>query len=42
MDASNNGLTTVVERFKGEQLAGHVSLSKGERSPLAELAANIL
>ncbi len=42
MDASNNGLTTVVERFKGELLAGHISLQKGERSPLAELAANKL
>ena len=42
VDASNNGLTTVVERFKGEAIAGHVSLLKGERSPLAELAANIL
>jgi PhoH-like ATPase len=42
VDASNNGLTTVVERFKGEALAGHVSLSKGERSALAELAANVL
>jgi PhoH-like ATPase len=42
IDASNNGLTTVVERFKGEALAGHVSLAKGERSALAELAANIL
>ena len=42
VDASNNGLTTVVERFKGEGLAGHVSLNKGERSALAELAANIL
>jgi len=42
IDASNNGLTTVVERMKGEAIAGHVTLSKGERSPLAELAANIL
>ncbi len=42
MDASSNGLTTVVERFKGEILAGHISLQKGERSPLAELAANKL
>ncbi len=42
IDASNNGLTTVVEKFKGESLAGHVSLTKGERSALAELAANIL
>jgi PhoH-like ATPase len=42
VDAANNGLTTVVERFKGEPIAGHVTLSKGERSPLAELAANML
>jgi PhoH-like ATPase len=31
-----------VEKFKGEAIAGHVLLVKGERSPLAELAANIL
>ena len=42
VDSSNNGLTTVVERFKGEAIAGHVTLMKGERSPLAELAANVL
>jgi len=42
VDSANNGLTTVVEKFKGEPIAGHVSLSRGERSPLAELAANIL
>ena len=42
VDAANNGLTTVVERFKGEAIAGHVTLSKGERSALAELASNIL
>jgi PhoH-like ATPase len=42
VDSANNGLTTVVERFKGESIAGHVTLTKGERSPLAELAANIL
>jgi PhoH-like ATPase len=42
IDASNNGLTTVVERFKGEPIAGHVTLTKGERSALAELASNIL
>jgi len=42
IDASNNGLTTVVERFKAEGISGHVTLTKGERSGLAELAANIL
>ena len=42
LDASNNGLTTVAERFKNEMIAGHVILAKGERSPLAELATQIL
>jgi len=42
VDATSNGLTTVVEKFKGELVAGHVTLSKGERSPLAELASNVL
>ncbi len=42
VDSANNGLTTVVERFKAERLAGHITLCKGERSELAELAANVL
>jgi PhoH-like ATPase len=42
LDSSNNGLTTVAERFKHEAIAGHVILTKGERSPLAELATQIL
>src|SRR5215470_7704100 len=42
VDAGNNGLTTVVERFKNEPIAGHVTLTRGERSALAELASNIL
>jgi PhoH-like ATPase len=42
VDATSNGLTTVVEKFKGENVAGHVTLSKGERSALAELASNVL
>ncbi|HEY4180749.1 MAG TPA: PhoH family protein [Kofleriaceae bacterium] len=42
LDASNNGLTSVAERFKNEAIAGHVILSKGERSPLAELATQLL
>jgi PhoH-like ATPase len=42
VDATSNGLTTVVEKFKGEPVAGHVTLSKGERSALAELASNLL
>ena len=42
IDASNSGLTYSVERFKGQFISAHVSLTKGERSELAELAANIL
>jgi PhoH-like ATPase len=42
IDASNNGLTTVVERFKAQTISGHVTLSKGERSELAELATQVL
>jgi PhoH-like ATPase len=42
VDAESNGLTWLVERFKGQRLAGHVTLSRGERSELAELAANLL
>ncbi|HYG69266.1 MAG TPA: PhoH family protein [Anaeromyxobacteraceae bacterium] len=42
VDQTNNGLVHVVNRFKNERIAGHVTMSKGERSPLAELAANLL
>ena len=42
VDSASNGLSCIVEKFKGEAIAGHIMLVKGERSPLAELAANIL
>lgn len=42
VDSATSGLTYSVERFKGQRIASHVTLSKGERSELAELAANIL
>jgi PhoH-like ATPase len=42
VDATSNGLTTIVQKFKGQAVAGHVTLTKGERSPLAELASNVL
>ena len=42
VDASSNGLTYVVERFKEQAIAGHITMTKGERSDLAELAANLL
>lgn len=42
VDAASNGLTYVVEKFKEEPLAGHMTLFKGERSGLAERAATLL
>jgi PhoH-like ATPase len=42
VDAESNGLTWLVERFKGQLLSGHITLMQGERSELAELAANLL
>jgi PhoH-like ATPase len=42
VDAMSNGLTYTVERFKECEVAGHITLRKGERSQLAELAANLL
>jgi len=42
IDSSSNGLSYAVERLKGQDISGHVTLTKGERSPLAELAANLL
>ncbi|HZI31794.1 MAG TPA: PhoH family protein, partial [Candidatus Binatia bacterium] len=42
VDSSSNGFNYVVSRFRDQAIAAHVELQKGERSELAELAANIL
>lgn len=42
VDRNSNGFTYVINRLNGEGLAAHVQLRKGERSALAELAANRL
>ena len=42
LDSNSNGLTHVVERLRGQPLAGHVTLTKSERSELAGVAADIL
>ncbi len=42
VDSTSNGLVYVVEKFRDQPLAGHVTLSKGERSDLAEIAAELL
>lgn len=42
IDSSSNGLSFVVERFKETHLGAHVTLQKGERSQLSELATQVL
>ncbi len=42
VDSTNNGLVHTVNRFKSERIFGHVTLMKGERSELAELATTLL
>ncbi len=42
VDSESNGLTYVVNRLKGQSVASTVTLFKGERSALAEMAANLL
>ncbi len=42
VDADSNGFTYLVNRFRSQAVAAHIELRKGERSPLAELAANLL
>ena len=42
VDSVSNGLTHAVEKFKDYDIAGHITLTKGERSELATLASEIL
>ncbi|HOO89402.1 MAG TPA: PhoH family protein, partial [Syntrophales bacterium] len=42
LDSNSNGLSYLAEKLKSEELAGHVVLSKGERSEVAELSAQLL
>ena len=42
LDFSSNGLCFAVEKFKDSPIAAHVTLTKGQRSELAELAAVLL
>jgi PhoH-like ATPase len=39
VDSATNGLTYAANRLHGEALVGHIVLTKGERSALANLAA---
>lgn len=42
LDAASNGLSYIVEKFKQQGISGHITLEKGERSRLAQLAADLL
>ncbi|MDE2510787.1 MAG: PhoH family protein, partial [Elusimicrobia bacterium] len=42
LDSASNGLTNLVERFKGQSIFGHVTFTKSERSALAALASDLL
>jgi len=42
IDETTNGLTYAIEKFKEYDLAGHITLIKGERSKVATLASKIL
>lgn len=42
LDAQSNGLSYLIEKFKGQSIYAHVTLEKGERSLLANLANELL
>ena len=42
LDKKSNGLAFLINRMKGQKMFGHITLEKGERSNLAELASNLL
>lgn len=42
VDSSTNGLSVAADKLRGDPIVGHIVLSQGERSELANLAANKL
>ena len=42
LDKKSNGLTYLISRMKGQDVFAHITLEKGERSDLADLASNLL
>ncbi len=42
LDSLSNGMSYLIHRMVGQPLYAHVTLEKGERSELAELASNLL
>lgn len=42
LDSRSNGLTRLIDRMKGQDLYAHVTLEKGERSRLSDIASDLL
>ncbi len=42
LDSRSNGLSYLIDKMRGQKLYAHVTLEKGERSELAELASDLL
>ena len=42
LDSRSNGLTYLIDKMKGQNLYAHITMEKGERSELAEIASNLL
>ncbi|MDT8323059.1 MAG: PhoH family protein [Bacteroidota bacterium] len=42
LDSRSNGLSYLIHKMQGQKLYAHVTLEKGERSDLAELASDLL
>jgi PhoH-like ATPase len=42
LDTHSNGLSTLIDRFKNNSVYAHITLERGERSELANLAGNLL
>ncbi len=42
LDSRSNGLTYLIDKMKGQDIYAHITMEKGERSPLAEIASDLL
>lgn len=42
VDSASNGLSIAIDKFKDQEIAGHITLVRGERSKLATIASDIL
>lgn len=42
LDSRSNGISHIIEKFKDQEIFAHVNMEKGERSELANLAAELL